>query len=51
MPNFISEGQIEMALVQQLQHLHAFATLIGWFESFLAGRPPFPGEKGPDKFE
>lgn len=27
MPNFISEDQIEQALVQQLQHLHGFDTL------------------------
>ena len=27
MPNFISESQIEQALVQRLQHLHGFDSL------------------------
>ena len=27
MPNFISEDQIEQALVQKLQHLHGFDVL------------------------
>jgi type I restriction enzyme R subunit len=27
MPNFISENQIERALVQKLQHLHGFDSL------------------------
>jgi len=27
MPNFITEGQIEQALVHRLQHLHGFDSL------------------------